>query len=208
MSKAAIIDYGMGNIDSVKRAVEFCGGDAFITSSEKDISEASHIILPGVGAFPDAIKIIKIKCLDKILKKEVFIKKKFFLGLCLGMQLMATKGYEVEKTVGLGWFDAEVTKLVPQNNTERIPHVGWNEVLPTKESVLFKDIHVPKDFYFVHSFHVKCKNEEDILAITPYCKSFASVINKDNIFGAQFHPEKSQKVGLQFLRNFLELSDA
>ncbi len=205
MKTVAIIDYGMGNLDSVKRAVEECGGFPIVTNKESDIQNATHIILPGVGAFPLAMQALRKKKLDQVLSKQVLQNKIPFLGLCLGMQLLAKKSFEIKETEGLGWIDGEVIKFIPDNKYERIPHIGWNEVEFIKKSPILDNIQSGKDFYFVHSYHLICRNKKDILALTPYCGKFVSVIGKDNIFAAQFHPEKSQKVGFQFLKNFLQL---
>jgi len=205
MITVAIVDYGMGNLDSVKRAVEECGGFPFVTNKKSDIQNATHIILPGVGAFPLAMQALRKNKLDQVLNKQVLQNKIPFLGLCLGMQLLAKKGFEIKETEGLGWIDGEVKRLIPKYENERIPHIGWNEIKFINKSPLFDNIPSGKDFYFVHSYHLICRNKKDILALTPYCGELVSVIGKDNIFAAQFHPEKSQKVGFQFLKNFLQL---
>ncbi|MFA0833712.1 MAG: imidazole glycerol phosphate synthase subunit HisH [Methanobacterium formicicum] len=202
--KVAIVDYGMSNLGSVSRAVEECGGDPIITNKSSDFEIVDKIILPGVGSFRDGIRNIKKLGLDKILSKQVLKDKIPILGICLGMQLMATKGWEIEEKKGLGWIDGEV-KLFNQCKSERIPHIGWNEVNFINKSSLFKDIPSGKDFYFVHSYHFICNNEDNILARTPYCNGFTSAISKNNIFGVQFHPEKSQKIGLKLINNFLSI---
>lgn len=203
MMKVAIIDYGMGNLDSVARAVEECGGDPLITDQGRDIERASYIILPGVGAFADGMRNIRERGLDHVLGEHVVEKGVPFLGICLGMQLMATRGKEGGDTNGLGWVDGEVRRLEPIESGTRIPHVGWNEVIFVQASPLFDGIPSGKDFYFVHSYHLVCSREEDILARTPYCGGFVSAVGKGNILGVQFHPEKSQRVGFQLIRNFL-----
>lgn len=205
MKTVAIIDYGMGNLDSVKRAVEECGGFPIVTNKKSDIQNSTHIILPGVGAFPLAMQALRKNKLDQVLSKQVMQFKIPFLGLCLGMQLLAKKSFEIKETEGLGWINGEVKRLIPKNKFERIPHTGWNEVRFIKKSPILDNIQSGKDFYFVHSYHFICRNKKDILALTPYCGELVSVIGKDNIFAAQFHPEKSQKVGFQFLKNFLQL---
>ena len=205
MKKVAIVDYGMCNLDSVARAIEECGGTPLVTDKKSDLEIATHIILPGVGAFPDAMSEIQERSLDKSLREQVLEKKIPFLGICLGMQLMATKGWEGEETKGLCLIEGEVKRLEPDSPDTRIPHVGWNEVNYTQKSPLFQDIPSGKDFYFVHSYHFCCKNEEDIIALTPYCGSFVSAISRGHIFGTQFHPEKSQKLGFKVLKNFLSM---
>lgn len=201
--KVAIIDYGMGNLDSVKRAAEESGGIALITNKKKDITDATHIILPGDGAFPDGMKNIKENNLDKTLEDQVIKKGVPLLGLCLGMQILADKGFEGDETEGLGWIQGEVKRMEPVDPKERIPHIGWNEVDFVQDSPLFSDITSGKDFYFIHSFKFICQDKSDILAATAYCGKFTSIVGKRNIFGVQFHPEKSQKSGLQLLKNFL-----
>jgi len=201
----AIIDYGMCNLDSVARAVEECGGKPIITDRAKDIEMANRIILPGVGAFPDAMRNIRQSSLDEILGEHAIKRKVPFLGICLGMQLLATKGWEVEETEGLGWIPGEVKRVEPFENDIRIPHIGWNEIRFARESSLFDGIASGKDFYFVHSYHLCPKDEEDVLARTPYGKGFVSAVHRNLIFGVQFHPEKSQRLGFQVLRNFLSI---
>ncbi len=205
MKKVAIIDYGMCNLDSVARAIEECGGTPLVTDKKNDLELATHIILPGVGAFPDAMNELLQRSLDKSLREQVLKKKIPFLGICLGMQLMATKGWEGEETDGLGLIEGEVKRFVPGSSDTRIPHIGWNEVNYTQKSPLFQDIPSGKDFYFVHSYHFSCQNEDDIIARTPYCGGFVSAISRGHIFGAQFHPEKSQKLGFKVLKNFLSM---
>lgn len=205
MKKVAIIDYGMGNIDSVVRAVDECGGDPVITDQGHDIESAGYIILPGVGAFDSGMQNIRKLRLDGIIHEQVVERKKPFLGICLGMQLLAKKGYEVKETAGLGIINGEVRRLEPKTMDERIPHMGWNEVHLTRNSSLFKEIGSEKDFYFVHSYHLLCRNNKEVTGRTPFCGHFISAIEKDNIFGVQFHPEKSQSVGLQLIKNFLAI---
>ena len=205
MNKVVIIDYGMSNTDSVARAVEECGGYPVVSDQASDIETANRIILPGVGAFPDAMHNIKERSLDKILHEQVIDNQIPFLGICLGMQLLATKGTEGRETAGLGWINGVVRRFEPTSNDTRIPHIGWNEVCFARESPLFENLPTNKDFYFVHSYHFCCDNEQDILARTPYCGTFVSAIGKDHIFGVQFHPEKSQRLGFQVLRNFLAI---
>lgn len=204
MKEVAIIDYGMCNLDSVARAVEKCGGTPLVTDDPEDIANADGIILPGVGAFADAMKELNQRQLATPLRKQV-LKNIPFLGICLGMQLMADKGHEGGETAGLGLIPGEVIKLTNQSPEERIPHVGWNEVeIQNTDNPLFSGIKNNTNFYFVHSFHLTCEPKY-ILATTPYCGGFTSAIGRGNCFGSQFHPEKSLKAGFQLLKNFLEL---
>lgn len=198
-----IIDYGMGNLGSVKRAFEECGANAFLSTDPKELSEASHIVLPGVGAFSDGMKHLNENGWVAPLKKTLLEDKIPLLGICLGMQLLAETGTEGGETKGLGLIEGEILKLEPTHPDERIPHIGWNEVTPKNNHTIFQDIQPRTDFYFVHSFHFKTKNPENIIATTPYCNEFVSAVRKDNIFGTQFHPEKSSKPGFQLIKNFL-----
>lgn len=205
MKKVTIIDYGICNIDSIVRAVEKCGGNVTVSYKTTDLEKATHIILPGVGSYSVAMQNLSKLGLIKVIKEQTLKHKIPFLGICLGMQLLASKGYEGGETKGLDLIQGEIVMLKPDNLQTRIPHVGWNEVIFKQKSPLFKNIESGKDFYFVHSYHFKCKHNEDILAFTPYCGSFVSVVGRENIFGTQFHPEKSQRVGFEFLKNFLTL---
>lgn len=205
MQATAIVDYGMGNLDSVARAVEECGGSPAVTSDPRDLERATTIILPGVGAFAEGMRNIRERGLDEALQEQVIEKGVPLLGLCLGMQLLATTGREGEEVSGLGWIDAEISRLEPVEHTERVPHVGWNEVYQTRASNLFGGLAAGTDFYFVHSYHMICRSFEDVLATTPYCGGFASAVGRDHIWGVQFHPEKSRRPGFQILTNFLDL---
>lgn len=203
--RVAIVDYGMCNLDSVRRAFEEVGAQPFVTDDPADLTRGDAIVLPGVGAFPDAMHNLRARGLDDALTKQVVDDGAPFLGVCLGMQLLARTGEEVAATDGLGWFDAEVVRLVPNGGGERIPHVGWNEVHPVAGAGdgLFDGIPDGADFYFVHSFHFVAHDAGDVLATTPYCGDFVSVVSRGNVHAVQFHPEKSQGHGLRFLRNFL-----
>lgn len=203
----AIIKYGMGNVDSVKRAVEECGGSAAITDDPGIISSATHIILPGVGNFREGMANLKKRDLIPLLDSQVHTEKKPFLGICLGMHFLATKGWEGGEIGGLGWIGGEVRRLVPDSTDTRIPHIGWNNVILPKEHPLFADIPSGKDFYFVHSYHLTGCPESFVTSYTPYCGCFVSSVCHENICGVQFHPEKSQKGGFQLLRNFLQMGD-
>jgi len=205
MKTVAIVDYGMCNLDSVRRAVEECGGNPVVTDLTEEIEAATHIILPGVGSFRDGMWNLKQRSLDSVLREQVVGRQIPFLGICLGMQMLATKGWEGGETDGLGWIDGEVRKLEPRGEDRRIPHIGWNEVAITKDSPLFGGMNNGTDFYFVHSYHFQCQREQDVLARSSYCGGFVSAIGRGYVFGVQFHPEKSQRAGFQVLRNFLSL---
>lgn len=203
MNVVAIIDYGMANLDSVYRAVEECGGKPVIADQEGPIRDANRIILPGVGSFADAMYNLTQRALDRILHEHVIEKRIPFLGICLGMQMMATRGLEKEPRDGLGWISGEVRRLEPNGEDTRIPHIGWNEVCVAKSSPLFDGIEDGSDFYFVHSYHLAVNDPEEVIARTEYAGGFVSAVQKEWMFGVQFHPEKSQGLGFQILKNFL-----
>ena len=208
MNTVAIVDYGMCNLDSVRRAVEECGGRAIVTDDADELDRADRIVLPGVGAFPTAMAHLRDRGLDKVLADQVLDQRVPFLGICLGMQLLADEGLEIEPTPGLGWLPSTVDRLVPTSATERIPHIGWNEVRPVTGCPLFEGIEPGTDFYFVHSFHVVCADPANEAASTPYCGGFTSAVwqgGDSTVFGLQFHPEKSQRAGFAVLRNFLAI---
>lgn len=200
-----IIDYGMGNLISVKRAFEECGADVHISDDPQDLASATHIVLPGVGAFADGMAALNAKGWRAAIRTAVERESAALLGICLGMQLLAEKGTEGGQVDGLGLIEGEVVKLQPKEVGERIPHVGWNELWPEQRHTLFEGIADGSDFYFVHSYHFRTKDDASLLATTPYCGGFASVVGKDRILGVQFHPEKSQRTGFQLIRNFLSL---
>lgn len=205
MKTVALVDYGIGNVDSVRRALQECGAEVVLTAERDEFEKASAIVLPGVGAFGDGMKHLRERGLVEVLTEQVLEKKVPFLGVCLGMQMLAGKGFENETSSGLGWLDADCVRLEPKTADDRIPHIGWNEVLHDGRSPLFKDLPSGKDFYFVHSYALKCRRPAEVLATTPYSGGFACAVGRDNIWGVQFHPEKSQKAGFQLLRNFLAL---
>lgn len=204
MAAVAIVDYGLCNLDSMARAVEECGGRPRVTDDPDGVASADRIILPGVGAFPDAMRNLRSRGLDQAMEARVRAGVPL-LGVCLGMQLLASRGSEVASSEGLGWIEGEVRRLEPTNG-ERVPHVGWNEVKSERDCPLLAGIEFGRDFYFVHSYHLACADAADVAARTDYCGGIASVVGHGNVFGTQFHPEKSQRVGFQLLRNFLALS--
>lgn len=195
--KVTIIDYGMGNVASVKKAFEKIGARVKISNSKKDIEKAEYLVLPGVGAFGDGIKKLTELNLVDILNETVIKGGKPFLGICLGMQLLSEVGYEFGTHNGLGWIKGETIKL----QALRLPHVGWDNIKILKKD-LFRDI--PDDnFYFVHSYVLKPKNSSIITSVCKYGTEFPASIKHKNIFATQFHPEKSQLGGLKLLENFL-----
>ena len=203
--ETAIIDYGMGNLLSVQRAFEKCGSDAVIIDNPLELRDAEHIVLPGVGAFPDAMDNLRKNGWIEELNRAVLEKETPILGICLGMQLLADKGYEVRECDGLGYIPGEIVRFTQTQEKERIPHVGWNEILKREDSPLFDGIADGTNYYFVHSYHFQVANEENIATVTPYCGEFVSSVVKDNIVGTQFHPEKSGDTGLRILKAFAEL---
>ena len=203
MKKVVIIDSIGGNVGSVYRTVNRLKFPAVCSSDVDDILQASHIIMPGVGHFGHAMKRLKENNLIDTLNESVLIKKIPVLGICLGMQLMG-RFSEEGNAEGLGWFDAEVLRF--QFNDKKVfktPHVGWNSIESNKKSVFFNGLNTEDQFYFVHSYYVKCKFKEDVLATSHYEQTFTSVIQKENMLGVQFHPEKSFDAGDFLLRNFL-----
>ena len=177
-----------------------------ITFDFRDIECAEKIIIPGVGAFDNAMKKIKEYGIIPLLNHKVNQDKTPVLGICLGMQILARKSEE-GRLPGLGWIDAEVRKFKFGNNERfnlKIPHMGWNELMVKKPDPLFDGLDDESRFYFVHSYHMICNNEDNVLAVTEYGYNFESVVVKDNIIGVQFHPEKSHKFGMKLLKNFIE----
>jgi glutamine amidotransferase len=199
-----IIDYGMGNLFSVKKRLDRIGTTNTITSNPTDVLTAEKIILPGVGHFKKAVQNLQERQLWDALNEAVLDKQIPILGICLGMQLMA-KSSEEGHANGFGWFDAEVKKFRINNSVKyKVPHMGWNQVNLLKNSLLFRNIDTQNCFYFVHSYHFECANKEDILNETIYEYSFVSAVEKNNIFGVQFHPEKSHDAGELLLENFVK----
>ncbi len=192
-----IIDYGMGNLKSVQKAFEFLGFKTQITNDFRDFKKFDKIVLPGVGAFADAIKTIRNMEFDKSMKEEIE-KGKPFLGICLGMQLIFDKSYENGEYEGLG-FISGVIKRLPNN--VKIPHIGWNNLEILKREPLFESIGNSPYVYFVHSYYLET-DESVVSAVTEYGKKIQVGVQKDNIFALQFHPEKSGDIGLKILENF------
>lgn len=203
--RVLIVDYGLGNIGSVRRAFEECGAKVSIGCSRDSFIDASHVVIPGVGAFAEGMALLNSLGIPPMIERFVVQEGKPLLGICLGMQLLAFDGIEGGKTEGLGLVDGHVLPLQPSVPKERIPHVGWNEVHHDGTSALLSSIPSGMDFYFVHSYAIADASPEQIASKTPYCGGFVSVIRNGNVWGTQFHPEKSQRAGMQLLRNFLAL---
>lgn len=202
----AIVDYGMGNLGSVHRALEDCGASPVITHDPLTVKNADHIILPGVGAFAEGMSRLNDLHLVEALKLAAIQGETPLLGICLGMQLLASSGVEGGKTAGLGMIPGRVERLVPRSEDERIPHIGWNEVRWKPNVPIYANFQDVRDFYFVHSYHFIPDSPVYVAAATPYCGEFISAVCAGNVFGVQFHPEKSSKNGLQLLKSFLSLS--
>lgn len=196
----SIIDYGMGNLRSVEKALQSLGFETIITSSEKEIKNSKGIILPGVGAFPKAMENLKKNNLDEILKEEVKSGKPL-IGICLGMQLLFDSSDEVTFTKGLGFIEGHVKKF---EISEKIPHMGWNDLKFNIPTPMLKDIKEGEFVYFVHSFYADMK-DKNLNAYTEYEIKVPAVVSNENVIGFQFHPEKSGNVGLRMLSNFKEL---
>lgn len=196
----AIVDYGAGNIFSVKNAMDYLGLPAELTSKADDIRNADGIILPGVGAFPWAMNMLTKSGLVEVIKEEAV--KKPFLGICLGMQLIFSKGYEFEETDGLGLIDGQVRLMTPEGLS--IPHIGWNKLEKNRECALLNGLGDDEYVYFVHSYAAECA-DEDVAAYCEYGNRVTALVNRGTVYGAQFHPEKSGKTGLKILSNFAEL---
>ena len=198
-----IVDYGMGNLLSVKNAFEYLGESVITVDNPLELETVDKILLPGVGAFGDCMKNLNEKGFTPVLNHLVLEKKIPVMGICLGMQVMSKIGYEGGRFDGLGWFDAEVIRLHPTDQTIRVPHVGWTDVAYNKASPLFTGLNGNPDFYFVHSYYVKCANPTEVDASYDFTFKVTASIRKNNIFGTQFHPEKSQEHGLRILENFV-----
>ncbi|OGH64399.1 MAG: imidazole glycerol phosphate synthase, glutamine amidotransferase subunit [Candidatus Magasanikbacteria bacterium RIFCSPHIGHO2_01_FULL_41_23] len=200
----AVVDYQMGNLHSIVKALEFVGADTVVTSDPLVLIKADKIVLPGVGAFPDGIAHLCDNNFLSVLEQEVLKKNKPLLGICLGMQLLMASSQEFGLHTGLNYFPAAVKKFsFPEKSELKIPHVGWNTVTQTVDHVLFENIPKETDFYFVHSYYVDAVNAPFSLATCDYGQKFTAIIGHKNIIGTQFHPEKSQKFGLKFLANFV-----
>jgi len=197
----AIVDYGMGNLRSVQRAFEHVGAEAVVTTSRKTIEAASAVVLPGVGAFGKAMSNLERAGLADVIR-QVIAQERPFLGICLGMQLLFEISEEMGIHQGLGVFQGRVRRF---DVNLKVPHMGWNQIHVKRPDPLLTGVADGSYVYFVHSYYVAPDDPEIVLATTDYGINYASVIGQDNVFGIQFHPEKSQAVGLRILRNFTAL---
>jgi glutamine amidotransferase len=202
-TKVCILDYGSGNTKSVYNLIESLLPEVSISNSISAIEDATHIVLPGVGAFGTSMEKIRQSIPMDSLMDSLFVKKKPFLGICVGMQVMASVGFEFEENNGLEWIDGEIVKL--NSNGFPLPHVGWNSISIKKESRIFQGIEDKSDFYFVHSYAFKPVNKDLIISTTQYGEEFCSAIEYNNLFGVQFHPEKSHYAGKRLIENFINL---
>ncbi|WP_424984242.1 imidazole glycerol phosphate synthase subunit HisH [Maritalea sp. S77] len=199
-----IVDYGMGNIRSLYNALDFCFADVNVTSNTEEIAAADRIILPGVGAFGDAIRAIRNLGLEEVLTHQALVVKKPILGICLGMQLFAKDSQEYGAEKGLGWIDSQVEYMKPSAQV-KVPQVGWNQLKIVGSDWLFRGLpSIQNDVYFVHSLHMVCNDKTDLAATTYHGEEITAAIARDNLVATQFHPEKSQDNGIQILRNWLE----
>lgn len=196
-----VVDYGMGNLASVARALEDCGARVVVSSDCKAAEAAERIVLPGVGAFPDAMRRLQSAGWAAALQ-AAGAERVPILGICLGMQLLADEGEEVQPTRGLGLVPGTVRRIPPVPG-ERVPHVGWNEVRQARPDALFGGVADGEDFYFVHAYHFACADPRDVAATTPFGGGIASVVSRGSVSGVQFHPEKSSRPGKRMLANFL-----
>ena len=207
----AVIDYGSGNLKSASKALEAAANNInlnskiVVTSDPKTIEQSDKIVLPGQGSFRDCyLGIKKIPGLNETLNELVLVKKKPIFGICVGMQLFAKTGYEFQETKGFGWIDGEVRKINNMNKKFKLPHMGWNEIELKKDCFLFSNIKNKSHMYFIHSYEFMTKQKDCIVATTNYGNPIVASVVRENIFGTQFHTEKSQKSGLEVLENFLK----
>ena len=206
----AIVDYGSGNLRSAAKAFERAAREAgthervLVTANPREVEQADRIVLPGVGAFADCrAGLYGVPGMVDVLQREVIERGKPFLGICVGMQLMATRGVEYGVHAGLDWIAGDVVRIEPGKDHLKIPHMGWNELLELKPHPLLKGL-LPRDHaYFVHSFQLQASRPETLLATTEYGGPVTAIVGRDNMAGTQFHPEKSQSTGLRLIANFL-----
>jgi imidazole glycerol-phosphate synthase subunit HisH len=199
-----IVDYKTGNLGSIQNILKRIGEESVVTSDKNEISRATKIILPGVGAFDTGMRNLNELDLVEILNKKALEEKIPFLGICLGMQLLS-RGSEEGSLPGLGWIDAETVRFRFENSVEyKIPHMGWNFIRQHKSSKLLEGMYPDPRFYFVHSYYLRANDPDDVLTSTEYEIEFTSAVEKGNVLGAQFHPEKSHKFGMKLLKNFID----
>jgi len=213
VGNTVIIDYGSGNLHSAHKAFERAAADAklketiIVSSKPDDVANADRIVLPGVGAFKDCRNGLRaVDGMEEAMRQQVIGRGRPFLGICVGMQLMATRGLEHDVTQGLGWIAGDVKAIMPADPALKIPHMGWNTIRPTIQHALLDGIRTGDDglnAYFVHSYHVETMLPEDLVATADYGGPVTAMIGYENMVGTQFHPEKSQALGLTLIANFL-----
>ncbi len=201
MKKIGIIDYGMGNLHSVKNALDFIGAESFVSDNKEELAAADGLILPGVGAFPDAMERLSEAGLDVFIKD--YVKSKPLIGICLGMQLLFDKSHEFRECEGLSLIGGEVVKIEAVGL--KVPHMGWNELKLLNPSPITASLKDGDQVYFVHSYMAKVKDSADLVAVTDYGSDVTAIVARGNVYGCQFHPEKSETVGLSILREFWRL---
>ena len=201
----AIIDYGAGNLQSVKKALDFIGAESKITDNKDEINAASHIILPGVGSFADAMSCIRERGLEETIKKSAD-GSKHFLGICLGLQLLFESSEESPGVKGLGVFKGDIV-TIPKDNGLKVPHIGWNSIKLNQTNGIFEGIKDESYFYFVHSYYFKNADEDIVAGTTEYGVPIQCAVQNGRVCATQFHPEKSSEVGLALLKNFVNRED-
>ena len=201
-----VINYGSGNFTSVLNGLRSVGAKLHVITTPADFARVSHVVLPGVGAFQTAMKRLSDLNLVEPLKRAVCEERKWFLGICVGMQILTDVGYEGGAHQGLELIPGECRKINTQGSELRLPHIGWNEMTCSLDNPLFQRLSSRPTFYFVHSFQVVCADDAQAIGRCDYGESVTAVVQRDNIYGVQFHPEKSQQDGLQLLKNFIHLS--
>jgi glutamine amidotransferase len=198
--QAIIVDYGMGNVASVKKALDLIGIDNVISNNIHDFERSQFVFLPGVGSFRQGMENLNKLDLVSILNDQIISKRKPFFGICLGMQLIAQIGTEYGETTGLGWINGKIIKIVEKDL--RVPHLGWNNISSCENSFL-NEFH-NRDFYFIHSYHFEVSDKRNIAACVNYGQDYVAAVNQENIFATQFHPEKSQDEGIKLMKKFID----
>lgn len=201
-----IINYGMGNLLSVYNAIDLLGERVRYCSHPEELSAVERVILPGVGAFRDCVKSLKENYFIEALEDFVLHKARPFFGICVGMQCLGRKSFELGEHKGLGWIDGDVIRLQPAEKNLKVPQVGWNDIKFNSKIYLFQGLPVNPDVYFVHSYYLNCDDSEVIAATCNYGMDVTAAVLKNNIFATQFHPEKSQDIGISILSNFIDWS--
>lgn len=206
MVRVGIVNYGMGNLMSLSNAFSAIGEDVFVAQAPQELLEATHIVLPGVGAFPKGMEQLRQLRFDETLRRLVLTEHRPLLGICLGMQLLASAGEEHRLTNGLGFLSGRVVRL--QAPDLRIPHIGWNDTFSLRDNPLLGPSGTTEIFYYIHSYHFIPENPADATMRCEYGQTFAAAVQQDNLFGVQFHPEKSHAGGLKILKRFTEVSSS